>query len=119
MRALLVKLNITTRRHSSIGPKIAPSQPSQYIPPAILKPVKYACPPLWTEMQKNNLKKLLQKILALPFDIGVDSWIDETRWKQKVNQNKNNSESKSILYQPKIEKCWYATPICSQKRNCC
>lgn len=46
LRALLVKLNITTSRHSRIGPKIAPSQPNQYIPPAIDKPVKYACPPL-------------------------------------------------------------------------
>lgn len=46
LRALLVKLNITTRRHSRIGPKIAPSQPNQYMPPAIDNPVRYACPPL-------------------------------------------------------------------------
>lgn len=45
-KAFEVKLNITTRRHSNIGPNMAPSHPSQNIPPAIDRPVKYACPPL-------------------------------------------------------------------------
>lgn len=44
--AVVVKLNMTTNKQSRIGPKIAPSQPSQNMPPAIDKPVKYACPPL-------------------------------------------------------------------------
>lgn len=40
LRAFIVKLNITTSKHRRIGPNIAPSHPSQNIPPAIERPVK-------------------------------------------------------------------------------
>lgn len=39
-KAFVIKLKMTTNKHSKIGPNIAPSQPSQNIPPAIDKPVK-------------------------------------------------------------------------------
>lgn len=46
-RAVVTRLKMTTRRHSRMGPKIAPSHPSQNIPPAIERPVRYAWPPLF------------------------------------------------------------------------
>lgn len=100
LRALLVKLNITTSRQRRIGPKMAPSQPSQYIPPAILKPVKYACPPLKKQKRKPNLRigNAVPFFWSnLPFHICVDGWIDETCWKQNVNQKQNYAECKAIL----------------------
>lgn len=41
-----VKLKTATQKQSIIGPKIAPSTPRKYIPPAIDKPVRYSWPPL-------------------------------------------------------------------------
>lgn len=40
LRAVVIKLNMTTNKHNKIGPNMAPSQPSQNIPPAIDRPVK-------------------------------------------------------------------------------
>lgn len=39
-KAFVIRLNMTINKHSKIGPNMAPSQPSQNIPPAIDKPVK-------------------------------------------------------------------------------
>lgn len=64
LRAVVVKLNMTTNKHSKIGPNIAPSHPSQNIPPAIDRPVKYACPPL----KKQNFKILFISPVNILYD---------------------------------------------------
>lgn len=46
LRAFVIKLKMTTTKHSKIGPNMAPCQPIRNMPPAIDRPVKYACPPL-------------------------------------------------------------------------
>jgi hypothetical protein len=38
---------------------IAPSKPTQYIPPATARPVRYGCPPLKKYIQKTDSIKIL------------------------------------------------------------
>lgn len=94
--AVDVKLIMTTNKHSRIGPKMAPSHPSQNMPPAIDKPVKYACPPLPMN-QSINLKEISknkedwlnskQKSVKLPVHIGINGWIHKAGWKKEMNQD--------------------------------
>lgn len=68
--ALVVTLKMTTSKQSRIGPNMAPSQPSQNMPPAIERPVKYAWPPL--QRKKNTFVRR--------HSISGNRWLARTLW---------------------------------------